>query len=119
MAWFCAQALQHVAVPRGKYQTSPGSKSFGLGEALRIDHRGANAPSMTNAHPPQWRASGSPRIAPARAASKPRQLPLEIGSCSTVASLPKLCRSLAGRLLQCELECRQVLAEGLDPEHCS
>ena len=76
--------------PRGKYQTSPGPKSFvsalPCGSMTVVRTR----PSITNAHSAAVACQCSSRMAPGSSFIETPAIPLEIGNCSTVASLPKL-----------------------------
>jgi hypothetical protein len=76
--------------PRGKYQTSPGPNSlvsaFPTGSIAVVRTR----PSRTNAHSAAVACQCSSRIAPGSSCIETPAIPFEIGSCSTVASLPKL-----------------------------
>ena len=76
--------------PRGKYHTSPGSKSFvsafPCGSMTVVRTR----PSITNAHSAAVACQWSSRMAPGSSFIETPAIPLEIGNCSTVASLPKL-----------------------------
>ena len=74
--------------PRGKYQMSPGSKSFvsefPCGSATVVRTR----PSITNAHSAAVACQCSSRMVPGSSRIETPAMPLEMGSCSTVASLP-------------------------------
>src|SRR2546423_1838576 len=74
------------AWPRGKYHTSPGSKSLvsdcPLGWMTVVRTR----PSLTNAHSAAVACQCSSRIPPGASRMVTPEIPLEIGSCSTVAS---------------------------------
>ena len=68
-------------------------------------------PSITNAHSAAVACQCSSRMAPGSSLIETPAIPLEIGNCLTVASLPELLPiDLAPRLLQLELERRQLLA---------
>ncbi len=74
--------------PRGKYQMSPGSKSL-----VSARPRGSitvvrTRPSMTNAHSAAVACQCSSRMAPGSSFIDTPAIPLEIGNCLTVASLP-------------------------------
>src|ERR1043166_3325283 len=76
--------------PRGKYQMSPGSKSLvsvcpaGLITVVRT------RPFKTNAHSAAVACQCNSRITPGSSCIDTPAIPFEIGSCSTVTSLPKL-----------------------------
>src|SRR5882757_1551529 len=76
--------------PLGKYQTSPGSKSLVSAKPCGSITVVRTRPSMTNAHSAAVACQCSSRIAPGSSRIETPAMPLEIGSCSTVASLPKL-----------------------------
>ena len=86
-----AQAAEHVAVAAGEVPDVARLEVVGLGVALRIDDRRAHA--AVDRRTPirrRWRASAARASRPARAIIETPAMPLEIGSCSTVASLPTL-----------------------------
>jgi hypothetical protein len=74
--------------PRGKYQMSPGSNSFvsevpdGSKTVVRT------RPSITSAHSAAVACQGSSRMAHGSSRIETPAIPLEIGNCLTVASLP-------------------------------
>ena len=76
--------------PRGKYQTSPGSKSLvsacPLGSITVVRTR----PSITKAHSAAVACQCNSRIAPGSSRMETPAMPLAIGNCSTVDSLPEL-----------------------------
>src|SRR5689334_11506642 len=76
--------------PRGKYQMSPGSKSFVSAQPCGSMTVVRTRPEMTNAHSAAVACQCSSRIAPGSRIIETPAMPLEIGSCSTVASRPTL-----------------------------
>src|SRR5271170_4080651 len=76
--------------PRGKYQTSPGSKSLVSERPSGSTTVVRTRPSRTNAHSAAVACQCSSRVTPGSRRIETPAMPLEIGSSSTVASLPKL-----------------------------
>src|SRR6478736_8478814 len=76
--------------PRGKYQTSPGSKSLVSARPLGSITVVRTRPSSTNAHSAAVACQCNSRIAPGSSFIDTPAIPFEIGNCVTVASLPKL-----------------------------
>src|SRR5262245_41491684 len=76
--------------PRGKYQTSPGSKSLVSDAPCGSITVVRTRPSSTSAHSAAVACQCSSRIAPGSSFIETPAIPLEIGSWVTVASLPKL-----------------------------
>ena len=76
--------------PRGKYQTSPGSKSLVSAKPLGSITVVRTRPSSTNAHSAAVACQCNSRIAPGSSFIDTPAIPFEIGNCVTVASLPKL-----------------------------
>ena len=96
--------------PRGKYQTSPGSKSLVSAQPCGSITVVRTRPSSTKAHSAAVACQCSSRIAPGSSFMETPAMPLEIGNCVTVASLPKLLPiTLPCDCLQREFEGRQLL----------
>ncbi len=76
--------------PRGKYQTSPGSKSLVSARPCGSITVVRTRPSSTKAHSAAVACQCSSRIAPGSSCIETPAMPLEIGNWVTVASLPKL-----------------------------
>src|ERR1700733_2374969 len=76
--------------PRGKYQTSPGSKSLVSAKPSGSITVVRTRPLSTKAHSAAVACQCSSRMAPGSSFIDTPAMPLEIGNCSTVASLPKL-----------------------------
>src|SRR5437879_3947215 len=76
--------------PRGKYQTSPGSKSLVSARPCGSITVVRTRPSMTKAHSAAVACQCSSRIAPGSSRIETPAMPLEIGSWVTVASFPEL-----------------------------
>src|SRR6185437_6666880 len=92
MKWHGASPRHDSACgwPRGKYQTSPGSKSLiselpdGSSTVVRT------RPSSTKAHSAAVACQCNSRVTPGSSRIDTPAMPLEIGNWVTVASLPKL-----------------------------
>lgn len=76
--------------PRGKYQTSPGSKSLVSANPFGSITVVRTRPSRMKAHSAAVACQCSSRIAPTSSRIDTPAMPFEIGNCVTVASLPKL-----------------------------
>ena len=74
--------------PRGKYQTSPGSKSLVSELPCGSITVVRTCPLWTNAHSAAVACQCNSRMAPGSIFIDTPAMPLEIGNCSTVASLP-------------------------------
>ena len=91
VARLVAEAFEHVAVAAGKIPDVAGLEVVGLGEAAADRSRWCGrGPRGRTPIRPRWRASASSRIAPGSSFIETPAIPLEIGNCVTVASLPKL-----------------------------
>ena len=97
--------------PRGKYQTSPGSKSLVSAKPLGSITVVRTRPSSTNAHSAAVACQCNSRIAPGSSFIDTPAIPFEIGNCVDGGLLAEaVADDLAFGFFQRELERRQLLA---------